>query len=76
MPDSFVKLKVHPDSKQNRLVQSGSDRYEIWVKEPAENGRANKAVLELLAAHLGTPVGKLWLVKGAQSPSKIIQVRP
>jgi len=71
----FLKIKVHADAKANRLVVKGMDRFEVWVREPAEAGRANKAVLDLVSAHLKVPVGRLWLIKGAQSPSKIISVK-
>jgi hypothetical protein len=72
---TYLKLKVHAGAKDNRLQQHGQERFEIWVKEPAEGGRANRAVLELLSRHLGVETGKLWLIKGAHSPAKIVQVR-
>lgn len=67
----FIKVKVHAGQKQNRLEQKTPDSYEIWVKAPAEQGRANEAVKLVLAQHLGVAENKLSLVKGATSPSKI-----
>jgi len=72
---TYLRLKVHAESKKEKFVVKGSDRYELWVREPAEGGRANKAVLALLAAHLGVPAGRLWLIKGAREPSKIVAVK-
>jgi uncharacterized protein YggU (UPF0235/DUF167 family) len=68
----FLKLKVHPGARENKLVRKAPDAYEAWVKAPAERGLANDAVLALLAAGLGVPRARLRLVKGATSPSKIV----
>ena len=67
----FIKVKVHAGQKQNRLVQKAPDAYEVWVKAPAEQGRANEAVKALLAQYLGVPENKLSLIKGATSPAKL-----
>lgn len=71
----YIKVKVHADEKKNRLEQLATDKIEVWVKAPAEQGRANAAVRVLLAEHLGLPENKLSLIKGATSPAKIFLVR-
>lgn len=69
--DQYLKVKVHAGEKKNKLLQKAPDTFEIWVKAPASEGRANEAVRALLAAHLAVAENKLSLVKGATSPSKI-----
>ena len=69
--EAFIKVKVHAGQKQNRLVQNATDTFEIWVKAPAAQGRANEAVKVILAQHLGIAENKISLIKGATSPSKI-----
>ncbi len=73
--ETFIKVKVHAGEKKNRLEPKGADAYEIWVKAPAEQGRANEAVRALLAQHLGVAENKLSLIKGAASPAKIFLKR-
>jgi uncharacterized protein YggU (UPF0235/DUF167 family) len=73
--EKYLRLKVHAEAKKEKLTATGQDRFEIWVREPAEGGRANRAVLALLSACLQIPAGRLWIVKGAHSPAKIIAVR-
>ena len=70
----FIKLRVHPGAKKDDILRKAADLYEIWVREPAERGRANAACLGLLGRALGLPVGRIRLVKGGQSPSKIVEV--
>lgn len=65
-------MKVHPGSKQVKAVKKAEDSFELWVKAPAERGLANDAALALLAGELGVMQGKIRLVKGAQSPAKIV----
>ena len=71
----YLKVKAHAGEKKNKLVQKTPDSFEIWVKAPAEQGRANEAVRTLLAAHLQLPENKLSLIKGATSPAKIFLKR-
>jgi len=67
----YVKVKVHAGEKKNRLERKAPDSFEVWVKAPAEQGRANEAVRTLLAQELGIEQNQLSLIKGATSPSKI-----
>ena len=71
----YLKVKVHAGEKKNRLEQKAPDSFEIWVKAPAEQGRANEAVRAILAENLGVPESKITLIKGATSPSKIFLKR-
>ena len=73
--DSYIKVKVHAGEKKNRLEQKSPDSFEIWVKAPAQEGRANEAVRALLAAQLNVPENKLSLIKGATCASKIFLKR-
>lgn len=73
--ERFIKVKVHAGQKQNRLEQKAPDSFELWVKAPAEQGRANEAVKAILAQHLGVAENKLSLIKGATSPAKIFLQR-
>lgn len=75
MMEQYLKVKVHAGEKKNRLEQKSPDSFEIWVRAPAQEGRANEAVRALLAQHLGVAENKLSLIKGATSPAKIFLKR-
>lgn len=70
----LIKLRVHPDSKKDAVERRKPDHYEVWTRAAAQRGEANKAVLALMGKALGVPPGRIRLVKGATSPSKIIEV--
>lgn len=68
----YLKLKVVPDSKIEKVEQLKDDEYRVWVKAPAEMGLANSRVLELMREiH---PNKRVRLVSGHTSPSKIVSV--
>ena len=72
--EKLLRVKVHPESRENRIEVKGPTAYEAWVKAAAEQGKANAAVLALLAGRLGVAAKRLRIIKGATSPSKIVQV--
>jgi hypothetical protein len=72
----YIKVKARAGARRQVFSVKAEDAFQIDVKEPAENGRANQAVLTLLSEHLGVLAKKLWIIKGAHAPSKIIEVRP
>ena len=70
----YVKLKVHADARESRIVRKSPDAFEAWVKAPAERGLANFEALGLVAGELGVQQKRLRLIKGATCPAKIIEV--
>jgi uncharacterized protein (TIGR00251 family) len=68
----YIKIKVVPDAKVEKVEQVKDDEYRIWVKVPAENNAANKRVLEILHARFREV--SLRIVSGHHSPSKIISI--
>ncbi len=69
----YFKMKVTADARRNALTVKSADSFAVSVKEPAEDGRANRAALALLAAHLKTAPQALRIIKGAHQPAKIIE---
>ena len=69
-----IQVKVKPNSKTEEIKQEG-DSFVVKVKEPPEEGRANQAVVRLLAEHLGVPQRQVRILGGFKSRNKIIEVR-
>ena len=63
-----MEVKVKAGSSKN-LVKKEGDSYIVYVKEPAREGRANRAVLKLLKKYFGKEVR---IVKGLKSKDKTI----
>ena len=68
-----IQVKVKPNSKSEEVSQEG-DNFIVKVKEPPEKGRANQAVVRLLAKHFGVPQSQLKILSGFKCRSKVISV--
>ena len=72
-----IPVKVKPRSKTEGVTREmDGDVYVVRVKEPPIEGRANRAVVKLLAKHLGVPESRLSIVSGLTSKNKVIEVKP
>ncbi len=69
-----LHLKVVPGASKDALAGAYGDRLKVRVAAPAESGKANKAVLALLATALELAPAQLTLVRGAGMPRKTIAV--
>ncbi|WP_018145629.1 DUF167 domain-containing protein [Thioalkalivibrio sp. AKL6] len=69
-----LKVKVAPGSKRNAIGGWMGDTLKLKVHAPPEKGRANAAVIGLLAAELDCPKSAVQVVAGATSRSKTVVV--
>jgi uncharacterized protein (TIGR00251 family) len=71
-----ISVRVKPGSRKGPLVEVGCDgELTVYVREPASEGKANEAVVKLLAKHLGVAPSRLDLVSGASSRVKRFRVQ-
>ena len=68
-----IQVKVKPSSKTEELSQEG-DSFIIKVKEPPKEGKANQAVIKLLAQHFGIPQSQVKILSGFRNRNKLIEV--
>jgi uncharacterized protein len=69
---SRLKLRVSPRSRRPGIAGRHGDAWRVRVAEPPEDGRANEAVLDLLARTLDLPRSRFALVSGHSSREKIV----
>lgn len=69
-----IKVRVHTGAKKEVVEEKSAAHLAIWVKEKPEQNRANRRVLELVAAHYRVPANRVHLVSGHHAPSKILLV--
>jgi uncharacterized protein (TIGR00251 family) len=73
-PSTRLQLRVSPGASGARVVGRYGARWKVRVASPAERGRANQAVLELLAETLQVPRAKLELLSGHGARDKVVAV--
>jgi hypothetical protein len=74
--DGTVVLRVHvqPGARRSGIAGVHGDALKVVVREPADRGRANEAVLAVVAAALGVGRRDVELVAGGTSRAKRIVV--
>ena len=68
-----IRVKVVPNSKAEGVIME-SDGFLVRVKEPAKEGKANRAVIKLLAEHFGVSQRQVVISSGFGSRNKVIEV--
>jgi uncharacterized protein (TIGR00251 family) len=68
-----IQVKVKPNSRTEEINQEG-DSFIVKVKEPPKEGKANQAVIKLLAEHFGVPQSQVRILSGLRSRSKVVEV--
>jgi len=70
----LIKVHVIPNAKEVRVVKVGEADFEVKIDEKAIDGRANKRLMEILSEHLRVPKSRIFIMSGARSRDKILQV--
>ncbi len=69
-----LALKVVPGASRDEISGWLGDSLKVRVRAPAESGKANAAVIAVLAASLGVRKGAIKIIAGGASPRKIIEI--
>ena len=73
-PSTRVRLRVSPGARRTELVGRHGEGWKVRVAAPPEAGRANDAVLDLLARELSLPRRSLSIVSGQAAREKVVQM--
>jgi uncharacterized protein len=69
-----LQLRVSPGARRSELVGRHGDAWKVRVAAPPEGGRANEALLELLADRLELPRSQVTIVSGHAARDKIVRL--
>ena len=63
-----ISVKAKPGSKINKIEVIDAEHFEVWVKEPAIQGRANEAIIKSLAEHFKVSLYQVCHLYTSPSP--------
>ena len=70
-----ITVTIKPNSRKGPLVEPQDDgSLVVYVREPAVDGKANTALLKLLADYFDTPKTSLQIVRGATAKTKLVEL--
>jgi uncharacterized protein len=70
-----LTVKVVPGASQTKIAGLLGDALKIRVQAQPEKGKANAAVLEILAKFLGVPAHQLTICTGHSSQTKVVEIK-
>ena len=75
MSPARIAVRVHPGARRDALVDRlASGEWKVAVSAPPEGGRANAAVVELVAELLGVKRGQVVVARGVSSRAKTVEI--
>ena len=73
-PSTFLSVRVTPAAGRDAVLGWQDDALRLCVAAPAQRGKANEAVIRLLAGALGLPRDRLRIVRGQTARRKVIAI--
>lgn len=70
----IIKVKVKPNSSGEEIKETVQNNFEVSLKERAEKGKANVALLKSLAKHFGISSSQIKIKAGITSHNKVIEI--
>jgi uncharacterized protein (TIGR00251 family) len=70
----LIRVRVTPNARKVSITKVDESFFEVRIDERAIHDRANKRLLEVMAKHLGVPKSTVFIVRGAKTRDKIIEV--
>jgi uncharacterized protein len=71
--ERLITVSARPGARRNEVVPDG-EGFKITTTTAPEDGKANAAIRDLLADHLGVAKTCLTLVRGATSRQKVFRL--
>ncbi len=69
-----ISIKVVPGAKVEQIQEAIDGSLKVWIRGKPVEGRANKALIELLSKYFDLPKSSIKIVSGLMSRSKIVEI--
>jgi uncharacterized protein (TIGR00251 family) len=74
MKDIFIKIYLQPKSSRNEVMGPYRDGIKVKVTALPVEGKANEALVRLLAKELRIPASNIQILKGHHSREKTLKI--
>ena len=69
-----IEIRIIPNARKVSVEPEALGKYKVYVQAPAVDGKANKALLDVLAAYFKLRKGCFEIIRGERSRNKIIRI--
>ena len=67
-------IKIIPNASKDQIIKIDESNLKIKTTKPPEDGKANEAVIEILANYFKVKKNQIKIISGITSQKKIIQI--
>jgi len=71
---SRIWVTVKPRAKKEEVRKTDDGQYMVSVHVPPQEGKANKALIELLANYFSVPKSSVRIIRGQTGRKKLIEI--
>jgi hypothetical protein len=69
-----IAVTVKPNAKKAQVVELAEKQYRVAVREAAQDGKANRALVDILADHFGVAKSTVKIIRGHSARHKLIEI--
>lgn len=69
-----IIVKAKPGSREDKIEKIDDSNYVVSVKAPPSEGKANAAIIKLLAGYFDISQSLIEIVSGYMSKTKVIEI--
>lgn len=70
-----IIVKAKPNSKEDKVEKTGEQNYSVSVKAPPVGGKANDAIIRLLADYFDVSPSMIEIISGYAARTKVLEVK-
>ncbi|MBM3933606.1 MAG: DUF167 domain-containing protein [SAR202 cluster bacterium] len=74
-PSALVEVRVQPKASRNEVLVDAQGRVKVYTTIAPEGGKANEAVVEVLAERLGLSKSAVGIVRGQTTRNKLVSIK-
>jgi uncharacterized protein len=69
-----LKVRVTPNARSNQLVGRSMDEVRVKIQAPAQDGKANAALVRFLCELLGCRKSQIQIIQGEKARIKTLEI--
>ena len=69
-----IIIKAKPGSKEDKIEKIDESNYTVYVKAPPIDGKANAAIVKLLAEHFDVSQSLIEIISGHMARTKVVEI--
>jgi uncharacterized protein len=71
---SKIWVKVKAQAREESVTQLSAANYQVSVSAPREKGKANEAIVALLAEYFSIPKSQIKILRGHTAKVKLVEI--